>query len=178
MAAVTEPSRDTERRAAILTAARACFLRFGYAKTSLADIAKEARLSRPLLYLQFRSKEDIFSGVFEELFAERYPAVERILAERGSVRVKLMRAYELLVLEPWDQLVGMPGAEDFFNACEAVCPEAEAEYTRRRLRYTAAILGRKDVAELFSLAVDGLQSDFPSSAVLRRRLALLIERFT
>jgi AcrR family transcriptional regulator len=128
--------------------------------------------------LQFRSKEDIFSGVFEELFAERYPAVERILAERGSVRVKLMRAYELLVLEPWDQFVGMPAAEDFLKACEAVCPEAEAEYTRRRLRYTAAILGRKDVAELFSLAVDGLQSDFPSSAVLRRRLALLIERFT
>jgi len=36
----------------------------------------------------------------------------------------------------------------------------------------------KELARVFILAVDGLYSDLPSAAVLRRRLRLLVERFT
>ena len=46
-----------KRRTAILAAALKCFLQFGYAKTSMDDVAKEANLSRPLIYLKFKNKE-------------------------------------------------------------------------------------------------------------------------
>ncbi len=52
-----------------MAAARWCFLHFGYEKTSLEDIAKRAAISRPLLYLTFKNKEQIFGAVFEEVFA-------------------------------------------------------------------------------------------------------------
>jgi AcrR family transcriptional regulator len=43
------------RRLSILQAARWCFLNFGFAKTSLDDIAKRAGISRTLLYRMRRS---------------------------------------------------------------------------------------------------------------------------
>jgi AcrR family transcriptional regulator len=36
-----------KRKRAILSAALKCFLQFGYAKTSMEDVAKEASISRP-----------------------------------------------------------------------------------------------------------------------------------
>jgi len=59
---------DAARRRLILDAARNCFLRFGYTKTSLEDIAKQAAISRPLIYLKFKSKEEIFAAVVEDIF--------------------------------------------------------------------------------------------------------------
>ena len=47
--------RDAARRRVILDAARDCILKFGYAKSSLEDIAKQAAISRPLIYRKFKS---------------------------------------------------------------------------------------------------------------------------
>jgi hypothetical protein len=55
--------RDAARRRVILDAARDCILKFGYAKSSLEDIAKQAAVSRPLIYRKFKSKEEIFGAV-------------------------------------------------------------------------------------------------------------------
>src|SRR5204862_6542491 len=77
-------SRDTARRRAILDAALSCFLQYGFAKTSIDDIAKRANLSRPLLYLKYKNKEDIFGAVYDDVFNSRYPLAAQILAGRGS----------------------------------------------------------------------------------------------
>ena len=57
--------RDAARRRVILDAARECILKFGYAKSSLEDIAKQAAVSRPLIYRKFESKEEIFGAVLK-----------------------------------------------------------------------------------------------------------------
>ncbi|WIG92963.1 TetR/AcrR family transcriptional regulator [Myxococcus sp. SDU36] len=178
MAGTRREERDALRRAAILDAALECFLRFGYAKTSLDDIAKRANLSRPLLYLKFKNKEDIFAAVFESLFEARYPRVEQVLAGPGSARDKLLQVYEIILLEPWALMVGAPMASEFYAACERLLPEVEARRRRRWLKYTQAVLKPRPLAEVFMLAVDGLLADVPTTRVLRQRLALLVERFT
>ena len=65
--------RDAARRRVILNAARECILKFGYAKSSLEDIAKQATISRPLIYRKFESqdKECAWYGAFgcEEILA-------------------------------------------------------------------------------------------------------------
>lgn len=169
--------RDQDRRRQIVEAARDCFLRYGYAKTSLDDIARAASLSRPLLYRKYRNKEEIFAAVFELVFEKRYPAAEAALEAPGSKRDKLLRVYEILLIEPWQEVSRTPGAGDFYAACERLLPDVLAKYDRMRLRCTQAILGNKELAELFSRAVDGLEMDLPSVPVLRRRLQLLVERF-
>ena len=56
-------------------------------------------------------------------------------------------------------------------------PEGDEKRARLRLKYTQAIVGAKDIAEVFASAVDGLSADLPSTAVLRRRIETLVEHF-
>ena len=51
---------NAARRAAILDAAAGVFLRFGYKKTSMDDLARAAGLSRQGLYLHFPTEEELF----------------------------------------------------------------------------------------------------------------------
>jgi AcrR family transcriptional regulator len=168
---------DAARRATILTAARWCFLHFGYGKTSLEDIAQRASISRPLLYLTFQNKEEIFAGVFEDIFEQRYPSAERAIAGPGSRAERLMAACEILVVEPLAELIASPMAAEFLEACNTLAPDVEGAYRERVLRCIQGVLGGKALAEVFLLALDGLQADLPAIATLRRRLHLLVERF-
>jgi AcrR family transcriptional regulator len=169
--------RDSLRRRAIITAARECFLQVGYAKASLDDIAQQAGIPRPLIYQRFPSKEAVLAAVFTDLFRHRYPAALEVVQKRTSRHRRLMRLYEIMLLEPWDLMMGAPMAGELYEACGRVIPEVESDYKRRRLRFTHAILESQELAELFVLAVNGLQGDLPTTAVLRRRLQLLIARF-
>jgi AcrR family transcriptional regulator len=177
MQMASSAARDGERRRAILDAALACFSRFGYAKTSLDDIARRANLSRPLLYRKFRNKEDIFSAVYDDVFESRYPIAEQIAAGRGSRRDKLLQIYEVMCVEPWALVMDAPAAREFYDACLQVIPEVHAKHERRLLELTRALLGSREAAEVLLLAVDGLLADLPSVALLRKRLRVLIERF-
>ena len=56
-----------ERRESVVTAAVAVFLRYGYARTTMADLATAAGLSRPTLYLLFPDKDEIFTAVIRRL---------------------------------------------------------------------------------------------------------------
>jgi TetR/AcrR family transcriptional regulator, transcriptional repressor of aconitase len=171
------PDRDAARRRAILDAALRCFLQFGFSKTSIDDIAKRAHLSRPLIYRKFKNKEEIFGAVYEDLFEARYPRADEIVAGRGSKRDKVTRLLELFVLEPWAIMLAAPMAQEFYEACERILPEQEAKMQRQLLRYAHDLIGDRDVAEVMMLSVDGLMGDLPSTAVLRKRLLVLVDRF-
>ena len=166
------------RRDTIVAAARACFVRFGYAKTSFADVAKAAGTSRTLIYLDFKGKDELLGAVFTAVFEERYPVVERILATSGTPSAKLTRIYDQLLVEPWAEVTGGAASGEFLAACERIIPEAAAAYEKRRLRYTLAILGDRELADIFVMSADGLLVDLPSPELLRKRLRRLIERFT
>jgi TetR/AcrR family transcriptional regulator, transcriptional repressor of aconitase len=170
--------RDAARRRVILDAARDCILKFGYAKSSLEDIAKQAALSRPLIYRKFKSKEEIFGAVLEDIFENQYRAAEQALAKPGNKREKLMSLYEALLLDPWKELiVDAPMGTEFYGTCRRVRPDISERRRKLQLKYTQAVLGDKEVSEIFMSAVDGFTQDLPAPKVLRRRLEVLIERF-
>jgi AcrR family transcriptional regulator len=171
--------RDLVRRRQILAGARASFLQFGFAKTSLEDIAQRANISRPLIYRTFKNKEEIFRAMYEDLFEGRYERVAAIVAGRASKRDKLRQIYEVLYLEPWEQVAMTPMATDLYDACKRFDPEGVQKRERMRLKYTQSVLGDKDIAEVFMLSVEGLSGmDFPNVNVLRRRIEILVEHFT
>jgi AcrR family transcriptional regulator len=58
-------SRPDDQKAAVLDAAGGCYLRLGVAKTTAADIAAAAGISRATLYRRFGSHESIFLAVLE-----------------------------------------------------------------------------------------------------------------
>ena len=161
----------------ILDAARSCFLQFGFAKTSLDDIAKRAGLSRPLLYRTFKNKEDIYGAVYDDLYDSRYLHAARSLEARGAKRDKLMRVCEIVIVEPWQEVMNGPMAREFYDACSRVAPEMLAKHERKLSELVRQVLGNRELTEVFLCAVEGLMMDVPTSTVLRKRLALLVDRF-
>lgn len=174
---MVDDARDTIRRRVLLDAARSCFLQFGYTKTSLDDIAKRANISRPLIYRKFKNKEALFAAVYDDTFDARYPEAEKVLAGRGSKRDKLIQIYEIVVIETWAMMMNTPMAAEFYEACMRILPEIHAKHERRLFELTKGLIGSKEATEVFMLASEGLMSDMPSAAVLRKRVELLIERF-
>jgi len=58
---------QVEKRALILRAAKTTFERSGYDGASMSDIATEAGVSKPTLYVYFDSKERLFDALIEEV---------------------------------------------------------------------------------------------------------------
>jgi TetR/AcrR family transcriptional regulator, transcriptional repressor of aconitase len=165
------------RRAKILTAARWCFLNFGFAKTTFEDIAKRANLSRTLLYRIFKDKEEIYQAVFVDWLVTRKPAAKQAANGPGRPSERLVSVCRLLVLEPYAEMVGTPMGSEFVEVCERIAPESEALYRKVALGCVVAILGDETSAEVFLLALDGLLADQPSMEVLEQRTQLLAARF-
>ena len=168
---------DEKRRTQILQGALHCFLTFGFAKTSMDDIAKRVGVSRPLIYLKFKNKDELFAGVFDHLTEGRFERAIAAINGSGSPRARLMAAFEILLIEPWTKIIGHPMSADFYEICSVRLPHVTAAYSRNAVKCAECVLGTHEVAEVFFLATEGLHSDLPSEKVLRKRLQILIDQF-
>ena len=81
--AVTEEAKE-RRREAILAAAKRVFAKKGYHATTIADVAKAARISYGSVYWYFDSKDVLFHALMdsEELALRRH--IDTAVAEVGS----------------------------------------------------------------------------------------------
>ena len=189
-----------EKRARILDAALTKFSAYGFARTSMADIAKSADMSRPALYLHFRNKEEIFRATLETILDRAYTNGQRALAPTDLADRKgpaLERAVATQLTEFLDRYHGdlmelftetLHGddllAADDSNAADIL--EDAARRSRTGLsRYFSELtaLGVFDSkrsgqpasrwVEMILLSPRGLKQDRPSVAQYRRRLETL-----
>jgi len=83
------------RREAILEAAQVVFVRYGFKKTSMDDLARAAGLSRQGLYLHFQTKEALFKAALEHLMMQLQSAGRDALARDDvDVESRLLAAFE------------------------------------------------------------------------------------
>jgi AcrR family transcriptional regulator len=175
---MTTAERDQRRRQQILDAALQCFLQFGYAKTSIDDIAQRANLSRPLIYLKFRSKQDLVRGIYFDFMESSLERAESILGSKTPLKTRLAEVVEAINVTAWEKVVGHPMTRDFYPLCERLFPDESEKFERQRARiYQQLLGGDKSLAETFLLAIDGFCADTPSVKVLRARIAVMIDRF-
>jgi AcrR family transcriptional regulator len=64
----TDRAERTRRR--ILEGAGRCFAELGFAKTTVEEIARASGVSKALVYVHFRGKEELLEAVFEATMAE------------------------------------------------------------------------------------------------------------
>ena len=92
--------RKDEVHKAILNAAKKLYKKKGYSKTSMAEIAKEAGISRGNSYIYFESKLDIFFAVYDEWLTSFIEDLEtRVRAKRtpeAKIRTILMGLWKEL----------------------------------------------------------------------------------
>jgi AcrR family transcriptional regulator len=76
--------RRTERRQAIVTAAKAVFRDKGYHQASVHDIIDEARIARGTFYLYFSSKQEVFGYLVDDFLRVIRKQVRKISLEPGA----------------------------------------------------------------------------------------------
>jgi AcrR family transcriptional regulator len=80
---------ETDTRERILVVAERLFRQIGYQKTTVADIAKELRMSPANVYRFFDSKKAIHEGVARGLMGEVEIEAQRIAQTRGPAAMRL-----------------------------------------------------------------------------------------
>src|SRR5213594_1421115 len=75
---------DSPTRARILAAAEERFAAFGYRRTGIAEIARDAGVAPGTLYRYFENKEEIFRAVMREGLASWLETARRVLAQPGT----------------------------------------------------------------------------------------------
>lgn len=184
---------QTSTRDRILGAAFTLFGRYGFKRTSMEDIATEAGLSRTALYLQFRSKEDIFrelaAGLHEQalLGAEGALDGDQKLADRllAAVEAKTLKMIEIIQVSPH----GSELMDEKNRLCGALATDSEQRFQAVLTRALAradeageidlggAGLSAPQAAELFAHAITGLKGPGVTVARYRTRLASFVAVF-
>jgi len=80
----------------LLRAALDLFTERGYAATSVREIVDAAGVTKPVLYYYFKNKEDIYLELFREPFVYFSKVLEDAYNEKGSVRERIVRLFDLI----------------------------------------------------------------------------------
>lgn len=99
---MTEPGSNADR---YLDAAFDAFMRTGFAKTTMADIAAAAGVSRPTLYRSFATKEAVFLGVARRLHAATQQACRDAAEESDASLDRRLAAMSTAKLSAHIELV-------------------------------------------------------------------------
>ena len=170
----------------MLAAAEACFFRSGFRKTTMGDIATAATISRPALYLMYRSKEDVFRAVFVRLFARLLADLEDGIDAYSEPMDQLQFAFEVWCVRPYETVQNRPDAADLLEnsrqLSQAEWTEAEAAFETIIARVLDRVmqgqprlnLSAAEVAHVLAVAVPGLKESAGSATQLRRTIRDLL----
>jgi AcrR family transcriptional regulator len=187
------PSPTAERREALLAAAQQQFARYGFRRTSMEDIAREAGVSRPALYLHFRSKEELFRSLAASLQEAALADAETALKAEGPLAERVHAALEAKVVRMIEVVYDSPHGAELLDASSRLCGDLAAASEARLQRLLedafraasrageidlrAAGLSAGAAAELIRLAAYGQKVPGGDPADFRRRLARLVKVF-
>ncbi|MEM6834027.1 MAG: helix-turn-helix domain-containing protein [Pseudomonadota bacterium] len=101
-----------QREIDILDAALQVFLRYGVKRSSMADIAAEAGISRQTLYKYFSDKDAVLRGAIGLFTRRAMEAIGANLPAAEGVAAKLAVVFEHMALVPYDILSSSPHGAD------------------------------------------------------------------
>lgn len=99
-----------------LEAALKVFIRYGFRRTTMSDLAKEAGMSRPALYQQFANKEDIFRAVAIDYVTRAGEEVDARIDAYESVADKLFFILDIWLVNPFELIHSAPDARELMDS--------------------------------------------------------------
>jgi AcrR family transcriptional regulator len=129
---MSSPTPQTTTRDAILDAAGILLGRFGYHKTTMDDLAREAGVARRTLYLHFRSKDEIFLERIDRVVERLMTELRAIATGPGSAEERLRRMLIERVLYRFDTVRG------YVQSLDEIFQALRQPYLQRREGYFAA----------------------------------------
>jgi AcrR family transcriptional regulator len=192
---VSQPRGHAEsRRSAILDAALQVFGQYGYRRTTMDDIAREAGIGKGTIYLSFGSKEEVFQALSQRLAERMLAGAETARRRPGTTADKLAAMHAAWFGTYVETIRGSPHAAELLDAKHRLSADLVADAVSRFKRLVcdvlteAAATGELDLeqagltadtaAELLIASARGLESSAASPAAYRRHLDALVRVMT
>lgn len=124
----------------ILDAALPVFIRYGFRKTSMADIAQAAGISRASLYLAFNNKEQLFRAGSARAHSKTMEEVQLALCEEGDVLTRIetaMLTFQRSLIAPFGSSAE---AAELFNTSRTLAEDITLDTRARLLEKVASSL--------------------------------------
>lgn len=185
---------ETEKRDQVLDAALDVFLRYGFKKATMGDIADKAAMSRPSLYLVFPNKEDIFRGVIARKMEEFWRDTEAKLSKSRDVREGLEAVLETWVAEPCEMIHTSPESDELMEFAYSFAPDLRKQMLEMmEQQFLQAIrigapsksssagesrLNDSVVARLIAVSTTEMKHSAADMAEVRKLLAATVEIYT
>jgi AcrR family transcriptional regulator len=172
---MTPPSK---RQRAVDAGARV-FLRFGFARATMGDIAQAAGMSRPALYLIFCSKDEVFEAVVAQWSENSLARISAGLATRSTLREKLRFACEVWCVEGVElalanpdvrDMMGLPAVRKSYVRFEACLTNILRQAAERSSLGVAA----GDLARVIVSAMQGFKQTAQSGEEMQRLIAIQV----
>jgi AcrR family transcriptional regulator len=171
-----------KHRDQIIRAATDAFMRYGYRRVTMSDIAAEAGISRPTLYAAFASKEEVFNAVAGQLMEQALAEIRERVAGPGSVSQKLEQVFEIWVVRAYELIHRSPDARELLECTQAFSQDviekayAELEAMLASVIEPNAVAGidPNQVAHTLALSARGIKENARDVEDLRRSLAGLV----
>ncbi len=170
----------------VVAAAARVFLRYGYKRVTMADLAEAARLSRPALYLVFSSKEAIFTAVMAQAFTAMLAEIREGLGRLSTAEEKLTFATKVWCVRPFETILASPDAKDLLQSsyefATAVTTKAASDFVALVAEILDPLVQRQkrvnlssvQIAQLLASALLGFKESARNVAQLRELIAGLI----
>src|ERR1700716_908424 len=147
MNVINRRAQGSPQREAILEAATAIFLRYGFKKTSMDDVARAAGVSRQGLYLYFDTKDLLFRESLQHLMSHLISAA-RAAAEDGnlSLRDRLLGAFEAVHCSAFHN-ASREDALELLQSAQSAAGAVLVQSERDLMGIAAALLTEAGVAD-------------------------------
>jgi AcrR family transcriptional regulator len=167
-----------EKHLKIIQAAQQLFVRYGYHKVSMSDIAKASGMSRPSLYAAFANKEAVISALVALHLEDNHAQTARRLQPDQDLRTQLACLFEIWIIAPFASVIDFDYGKDFMAETARQAPEAIDQIYDQFAHYVttlltphvrpAAPLSAADLARILALATKGLKNTSVQLADLQR----------
>jgi AcrR family transcriptional regulator len=134
------PAEPVSVRDQIIVAADEYFSRYGYAKTTVADLARAIGFSKAYIYKFFDSKQAIGEAICSRCLAGQLDTVTRAVASAGGPNERLRAFFRTIVEESRAQFFNERQLYDIVaHSCAEHWPSSEA-YVERLLAMLTSIV--------------------------------------
>jgi AcrR family transcriptional regulator len=174
------PSNPLSKQERIIAGATDIFLRYGFARTTMGDIAERVGMSRPALYLLFAGKEEVFAAVIHRLNDDQLAAIRAALPGLPTLHAKVLFACETWGAHGVDLIAAHPDAKDLFDLSFKPVQDIYLEFQALLAELldvpAASSLAAKpaQLARLVTYAMRGFKQTASNGRDMRRLIALQV----
>jgi AcrR family transcriptional regulator len=153
------------KRQLIMDSAMAVVLRYGFQRTTMEDVAKEAGISRPALYLMFKNKTEIYRALAESVMGEALRRAGAALSAEGGIEARVFAAIKTGILDPTEFLMATAHGAELIDMKHDMAAEALQDWRAKKAAMIAAALDQSGAAKakgqsgaaLADILLDGLE---------------------